>query len=113
MKNLTAELVRKAKTAKSPEELFDLAKANNVEMTEEEAKTYFAQLNANGVVADDDLNAVAGGLFGLSCPGGDGEDADEKTTSGLIKYKKCSSCNRVIDPESSSCPGCGAAFRFI
>ena len=42
MKNLTPELIAKAKAAKSAEELLALAKANNVELTEEEAKTYFA-----------------------------------------------------------------------
>ena len=41
MKNLTTELIAKAKTAKSAEELLALAKDNNVELTEEEAKTYF------------------------------------------------------------------------
>ena len=48
MKNLTPELIAKAKAAKSTEELLALAKENNVELTEEEAKTYFEQLNANG-----------------------------------------------------------------
>ena len=61
MKNLTPELIAKAKTAKSAEELLALAKENNVELTEEEAKTYFEQLNANGAVSDDELDAVAGG----------------------------------------------------
>ena len=35
MKNLTPELIAKAKTAKSAEELLALAKDNNVELTEE------------------------------------------------------------------------------
>ena len=75
MKNLTPELIAKAKTAESAEELFELAKANNVELTEEEAKTYFEQLNANGAVSDDELDAVAGGSFlGWSCPSEDEED---------------------------------------
>ena len=34
MKNLTPELIEKAKNAKSAEELLELAKANNVEITE-------------------------------------------------------------------------------
>ena len=71
MTNITPELITKAKVAKSAEELFELAKANNVEMTEEEAKTYFAQLNANATVADDELEAVAGGGCGSDenpCP---------------------------------------------
>ena len=79
MKNLTTELIAKAKTAKSAEELLALAKDNNVELTEEEAKTYFEQLNANGTVSDEELDAVAGGFLGISCPDNDGEE-----TGGLM-----------------------------
>ena len=61
MKNFTPELIAKAKTAESAEKLFEIAKENGVEPTAEEAKTYFAQLNANGAVSDDELDAVAGG----------------------------------------------------
>ena len=61
MKNLTPELIAKAKTAESAEKLFEIAKENGVELTAEEAKTYFAQLNANGAVSDDELELVAGG----------------------------------------------------
>ena len=62
MKNLTPEMIEKAKAAKSAEELLELAKANGVEMTADEAKTYFAQLNPkSGELDDDDLDAVAGG----------------------------------------------------
>ena len=78
MKNLTPELIAKAKAAKSAEELLALANENNVELTEEEAKTYFEQLNANGTVSDDELDAVAGGG---RCPGDDGDDADSTTSS--------------------------------
>ena len=45
MKNLTPEMIEKAKAAKSAEDLLALAKENNVEMTADEAATYFAQLN--------------------------------------------------------------------
>ena len=58
---MNKELIAKAKAAKSVEELLELAKANNVEMTAEEAKEIFAQLNAKGSVSDDELDAVAGG----------------------------------------------------
>ena len=61
MKNINPELIVKARAAKSVEELLELAKANNIELTEEEAKTYFAQLNANGAVSDDELDIVSGG----------------------------------------------------
>ena len=62
MKNITPEIIEKAKAAKSVEELLEIAKANNIEMIEDEAKTYFAQLNPkSGEIDDDDLDAVAGG----------------------------------------------------
>ena len=62
MKNFNAEMIEKAKAAKSAEELLELAKAKGVEMTADEAATYFAQLNPkSGELDDDDLDAVAGG----------------------------------------------------
>ena len=55
-------LILKAKEAKSVEELIALAKENNVELNEEDAKMYFEQLNAKkGELSDDELDAVAGG----------------------------------------------------
>ena len=71
MKNLTPEMIEKAKVAKSAEGLLALAKENNVEMTADEAKTYFAQLNPkSGELDDDDLDAVAGGAGGCGRPAG-------------------------------------------
>ena len=105
MKNLTPELIAKAKAAKSAEELFELAKANNVEMTEEEAKTYFEQLNANGAVSDDELGAVAGGSFlGISCP-----SQDEVEEKGGTNATTCPHCRATIikRPGPYSCPKCG------
>lgn len=62
MKKFTKEMIEKAKTVKSTEELLELAKANGVEMSEEEAKTHFAQLNPKcGEIDDDDLDNVSGG----------------------------------------------------
>jgi hypothetical protein len=69
MTNLTPEMIEKAKAAKSAEELLALAKLNNVEMTDDEAKTYFAQLNPkSGELDDDELDNVAGGAGGCSAP---------------------------------------------
>ena len=62
MKNLTPEMIEKAKAAKSAEELLEVAKAGGIEMTADEAATYFAQLNPqSGELDDDALNGVAGG----------------------------------------------------
>ena len=61
MKNLTPEIIAKAKTANSLDELIAIAKANGVELTADEAKKYFEQISANGEVSDDELDLVAGG----------------------------------------------------
>ena len=94
MKNFTTELIAKAKAAESAEKLFEIAKENGVELTAEEAKTYFAQLNANGAVSDDELDAVAGGFLGISCPDNDGEE-----TGDLMHHE-----GKVI----GRCPQCGS-----
>ena len=62
MKNLTPEIIEKAMAAKTAEELAEIIKSNNVELTEEESKACFAQLNENGAVSDEELDAVAGGI---------------------------------------------------
>ena len=108
MKNLTPELIAKAKAAKSAQELLELAKANNVELTEEEAKTYFEQLNANGAVSDDELGAVAGGgSLGLSCPSED--EAEEKVVKNGTNARTCPHCGATIlkRPGPYTCPKCG------
>ena len=61
MKNLTPELIAKARAAQSAEELLELAKANGIEITAEEAKIYFEQLRASGTVSDEELDVIAGG----------------------------------------------------
>ena len=64
---LPTEIIEKAKVAKTAEELYEIAKANGVEMTADEAATCFAQLNPkSGELDDDDLDSVAGGACGNS-----------------------------------------------
>ena len=95
MKNFNAEMIEKAKTVKSAEELIELAKASNVEMTADEAATYFEQLNPkSGELDDDDLDAVAGGGCG-------GSDSDNPAvgvgdTVQITSGKTCSSCGSNI-----------------
>lgn len=56
------ELIEKAKKAQSAEELLALAREHNIELTEEEAAAFLAQLNpARGELSDDELDNVAGG----------------------------------------------------
>jgi predicted ribosomally synthesized peptide with nif11-like leader len=59
---LTPELIEKAKSAKSPEELIALAKENGIELSAEQARDCFAKLNPkNGELGDDELDNVSGG----------------------------------------------------
>ena len=76
---LNKELLEKAKTATSAEELLALAKENGIEMTEEEAKEYFSKLNTKtGELADDELDNVSGG-----CSSGDEEREGGRSRSCL------------------------------
>ena len=89
-------MIEKAKAAKTAEELLEIAKANNVEMTADEAATYFAQLNPkSGELDDDDLDAVAGG----ACA--DSNDNDNPAvgfgdTVQITSGETCSSCGNNI-----------------
>ncbi len=86
---LTPELREKAKQAKTPEELAALAKENGIELTPEEANTYFAQLNPKtGELADDELEDVAGG--GCGEPGTGHDRLDD--LSGYCSNWQCKSC---------------------
>ena len=108
MKNLTPELIEKAKNAKSAEELLALAKENDVEITEEEAKIYFDQLNSNGSVSDEELDAVAGG--GLFCPS-DEEDSSEKEEKPNLH--PCPICGNPSLPAANAMRRCKkCAHRF-
>ena len=59
--NFTPELIEKAKTAKSTEELIALAKENGIELTEDKAEEYFERLNRSGELSDEELDNVSGG----------------------------------------------------
>ena len=97
MKNLTPEMIEKAKAAKSAEELLELAKASNVEMTADEAATYFAQLNPkSGELDDDDLDAVAGG-----CGGSD----NDRPVVGVGDTVQITS--------EAACPACGGKIGTV
>ena len=66
--NISKELIEKAKTAKSAEELLEMAKAENIELTEEEAAQAFAKMNKNGELSDEELDNIAGGCEGGASP---------------------------------------------
>ena len=59
---MNKELLAKAKETKTPEELMEFAKENNVEMTEESAKAYFDLIHPKtGELSEDELKNVSGG----------------------------------------------------
>ena len=64
--NVSKELLKKAKTAKTAEELLAMAKAENIELTVEQAAKAFAELNKTGELSDEELDNVAGGCGDLS-----------------------------------------------
>ena len=107
MKNLTPELIAKAKAAKSAEELFELAKENNVELTEEEAKTYFEQLNANSAVSDDALDVVAGGCGEMYKVG-----TKVRFTDGTMCHK-CRSTLGIVEFNTSMAVGPGGGGNYV
>ncbi len=67
--NVSKELLEKARTANSAEELLAMAKAESVELTTEEAVQAFAKLNKNGELSDEELDNVSGGCGDPETPG--------------------------------------------
>ena len=61
--NVSKELLEKAKAAKTAEELIEMAKTENIELSAEEAEKAFAELNKTGELSDEELNNVAGGCY--------------------------------------------------
>ena len=62
--NVSKELLEKAKTAKKAEELIEMAKAENIELSAEQAAKAFAELNKAGELSDEELDNAAGGGCG-------------------------------------------------
>ena len=76
MKNLTPEMIEKAKVAKSADELLEIAKQSGVEMTAEEANECYTQITSCEL-DDDLLDGVAGG-YAQEAP------VDDEAQSGHI-----------------------------
>ena len=60
---LTREMMEKAKTAKSMQELLEMATAENIELSAEEAEKAFAELHKTGELSDDELDNVSAGCY--------------------------------------------------
>ena len=59
--NVSKELLEKAKQAKTAEELIEMAKEENIELTVEQAAKALAELNKSGELSDEELDNVSGG----------------------------------------------------
>ena len=62
MANFTTEIIEKAKGAKTAHELLELAKAEGIDITEDEARKYFEQINLPDL-DDELLDMVSGGAI--------------------------------------------------
>ena len=100
---LNNEIRAKAKAAKTPEELIEIAKENDVEMTEESAKAYFDLLHPKtGEISDDELDEVAGG----ACYRGDGRMVT--TVANLCREWRCKKDgSRMESDHRPICCKCG------
>lgn len=58
---ISKELLEKAKSAKTAEELLKLAKAEGVELSAEQAAQAFAEMNKAGEISDAELENASGG----------------------------------------------------
>ncbi|MGN0803987.1 MAG: hypothetical protein ACI4MS_01210 [Candidatus Coproplasma sp.] len=58
---LSKELIEKAKQAKTAEELSKIAKAENIELTVEQAAKAYEELHESGELSDEELDNVSGG----------------------------------------------------
>ena len=59
--NFSKEMIEKAKTASSAEELIEMAKKEGVELSTADAEMYFSFLKGSQPLSDEELEAVAGG----------------------------------------------------
>ena len=112
------EMIEKAKTAKTAEELLAMAKAENVELTEEQAEKALAQLNRNGELSDEELDNVAGGCGGEEIPEPKYKIGDMVISSrgfpchtcGIYRDFQITEVHRSPDGKhtySIACPECG------
>lgn len=110
MKAFNSELIKKAKEAKTAEELMELVKESGMEMTAEEAASCFAQLNAQqGEILDDELENVVGGGCGSN-------DSKEETSDFVCRMCWSQNPPKIVYYESLGygrcCSDCGNYYEF-
>ena len=98
--NISKELIEKAIQAKTAEELLAMAKAENIELTDEEAAKAFAELNKSGELSDEELDNVAGGCSPSDPPKyniGDYVQYYYQYEIGWTRYAKSTTCSIIED----------------
>lgn len=90
--HLTAEMLKQAKAANTPEELMSIAKENGMALTAEEAKAYYEKLNKVGELSDDELDNVSGGGCGFF-----GDDAFRQAAQTKGPCPNCGSIGTVVE----------------
>ena len=108
--NISKELIEKAKTAKTAEELLTMAKAENIELTEEQAAKAFAELNKTGELSDEELDNVAGGCGGNAANGPKHRVGEWVTVD--INYGGYRPICEVISVWKRESPPCGYMYNL-
>ena len=100
--NISKELFEKAKQAKTAEELLEMAKAENIELSAEQAAKAFAELNKSGELSDEELDNVSGGC---------GDDIDKEvyrrdSRGNATHWREINNTARTYRIYHHNCPFC-------
>ena len=87
------ELLEKAKAAKTVEELLDMARNENIDITEDEAAKIFSDLHKSGELSDEELDNVAGGGCGKPDGGASGDTPKYKVGDKVSYYNQTRGIN--------------------
>ncbi len=95
MKNLSNEMLQKAKECKTVDELLTLAKVNDFSLTEQQATKIFNEWNKTGELSDEELCNVAGG----GCGDPVGENDENLQDGEYVRFKNgylCTNCGHHV-----------------
>lgn len=97
--NITKEMVEKAKTAASPEELLTMAKAEGIELTAAEAETFHGFFSSGRELSDEELSQVAGGKSHESSKCGTAPSIPCFGSGFVFGLDACSEYYETADPD--------------
>ena len=103
---MNQELLKKAREAKTPEELLQLVQENGMpEFSEENAKMYFDHLHKSGELSDEELEQAAGG-----CKKG---GRTVVTVLNSCNHWRCDACNFDLKPQRPSKVGLDPRASYL